>query len=275
MRVATFSLLVLVFAGCGRWVGVTAARREVLNEALQAQRFPVTPEEATLRMRGQLAVTTRCDRFSSGEVRCGGCLRGRCFELREEEGFTRLTTKEDFTEAELTSFWRPLDLKSLTTFRVELDARVADKLIEQEGTFVPRWGLTAGVLAGVSTDATSVGLGGRVGVRRWFDVHLLGHAAVEYRFRGDHELSLRFGLEIARWTDGRLWGAAGAPPASVSFFIGPIFRLPAFRGGIRTGVGLHVTDLRSAPFFLEVAAETFFAGDASRVTGVFTLGIGL
>ena len=106
-------------------------------------------------------------------------------------------------------------------------------------------------------------------------MHLLGHAAVEYRFRGDHELSLRVGFEIARWTEGRLWGAAGAPPASVSFFIGPLFRLPAFRGGVRTGVGLHVTDLRSAPFFFEIAAETFFAGESSRVTGVFTLGIGI
>lgn len=275
MRVAFFSLVVLVLAGCGRWFGTSAARREVLSEALQAQRFPISAEDATMRLRGQLAVTTRCDRFPTGEVRCGGCVRGRCFELLEEQGFTRVTTKADFTEAELTSLWQPLDAPSLNQFRTELDARVGDKLIEQEGNFVPRWGVTAGVLAGIPTDRTSLGLGGRAGVRRWFDVHLLGHAAVEYRFRGDHELSLRFGLEVARWTGGTLWGAVGAPPASVSFFIGPLFRVPAFRGGIRTGVGLHITDLRSAPFFFEIAAETFFAGEASRVTGVFTLGIGI
>jgi hypothetical protein len=36
-----------------------------------------------------------------------------------------------------------------------------------------------------------------------------------------------------------------------------------------------VTDLKSAPFFFEIAGETFFAGEASRVAAVFTLGIGI
>ena len=139
MRVAFFSLVVLVLAGCGRWFGTSAARREVLSEALQAQRFPISAEDATMRLRGQLAVTTRCDRFPTGEVRCGGCVRGRCFELLEEQGFTRVTTKADFTEAELTSLWQPLDAPSLNQFRTELDARVGDKLIEQEGNFVYRF----------------------------------------------------------------------------------------------------------------------------------------
>lgn len=268
-------LLALLLAGCSRWVGVAAARREVMSDELMAQRFPLSAEEATLRMRGQLAVSTRCDRLPSGEVRCGGCVHGRCFELLEEQGVTRVTTKDDLTEQELASLWQPLDAESLTTLRGQMDERVEDKLIEQEKTFVPRWGMTAGVLAGVPTDGTSVGLGVRAGVRRWFDVHLLGHAAFEYRYRGDHELSLRVGLEVARWSEGRLWGAVGAPPASVSFFIGPVIRVPALRGGLRTGVGFHVTDLRMAPFFFEVAAETFFAGEASRVAGVFTLGFGI
>lgn len=268
-------LLLLLLPGCGRWVGLTAARREVMNDALQGQRFPLTAEEATLRMRGQVAISTRCDRLPSGEVRCGGCVHGRCFELIEEQGVTRVRTKDELTEQELASLWQPLDAESLTTLRVEMEERVTDKLIEQEHTFVPRWGVTAGVLAGVSTDGTSVGLGGRVGVRRWFEVNLLGHAAFEYRYRGDHELGLRVGVEVARWSEGRLWGAAGAPPASVSFFIGPVIRVPAFRGGLRTGVGFHLTDLRSAPFFFELAAETSFAGEASRVAGVFTLGIGI
>ena len=274
MRILLVTLLLLA-TGCGRWVGLTSARRDAVSEALQEQRFPIGAEEATLRMRGQLAVTTRCDRLPSGEVRCGGCVRGHCFQLLEEQGVTRVSTKDELSEQELISLWQPLDAQSLTTFRAQLDDRVMDKLVAQETSFVPRWGVTAGVLAGLSTDATSVGLGGRVGVRRWFDVHLLGHAAFEYRYRGDHELSLRVGFEVARWTEGRLWGAAGAPPASVSFFIGPVIRLPAFRGGLRTGVGFHLTDIRMAPFFAEFAAETSFAGDASRVTGVFTLGIGI
>ncbi|MDP1823389.1 MAG: hypothetical protein Q8L48_09110 [Archangium sp.] len=274
MRLVLVTLLVLL-PGCGRWLGLAAARREVVSDALQAQRFPIGAEEATLRLRGQRAVSTRCDRFASGEVRCGGCVRSHCFQLVEEQGLTRVATKDDLTEAELLQLWEPLDAESLTVLRAELADRVQDQLIEQEKAFVPRWGLTAGLLAGVSTDATSVGPGGRAGVRRWFDVHLVGHAAFEYRYRGDHEVSLRVGLEVARWTEGRLWGGVGAPPASVSFFIGPLFRLPAFRGGVRTGVGLHITDLKSAPLFFEVAAETYFAGEASRVVGNFTLGIGL
>ena len=54
-------LLLLLLSGC-RLFGITAARREVLNETLRAQRFPLRPDEAAVRMRGQLAVTTRCDR---------------------------------------------------------------------------------------------------------------------------------------------------------------------------------------------------------------------
>lgn len=270
------ALLVLVLlSGCGRWVGVSAARREVLSEALQAERFPLGPEEATSRLRGPVAMATRCHRLPSGETQCGGCVRGRCFQLVEEQGLTRVVTKDDLSEQELTSLWQPLDAESLTQVRAEMDERVQDKLLEQERAFVPRWGVTAGVLAGVSTDGSSVGLGARAGVRRWFDVHLIGHAAFEYRYRGDHELGLRVGLEVARWSDGRLWGAAGAPPASVSMFIGPVLRVPAVRGGVRAGVGLHVTDLRSAPFFFEIAGETLFVGESSRVTAVFSLGVGI
>jgi hypothetical protein len=58
-------------------------------------------------------------------------------------------------------------------------------------------------------------------------------------------------------------------------FIGPLIRLPMIRSGLRTGVGIHITDIRSAPFFVELAAETHFAGEQSRVTGTFTIGVGL
>ena len=64
MRFVLVTLLVLL-SGCGRWLGLAAARRDVVSETLQAMRFPVGAEEATLRLRGQLAVTTRCDRFAS------------------------------------------------------------------------------------------------------------------------------------------------------------------------------------------------------------------
>lgn len=275
MRRVCLSLSLLLLSGCGRWVGYGAARREVVNDALREQRFPMGAEEAALLIRRQVPVTTRCDRMPSGEVRCGGCLRNRCFELIEEQGLTRVATQADHPDAELMALWQPLDGSSLATFREQLDDLVEDKLIDQERSFEPRWGITGGVFSGFATDFTSPNFGVRLGARRWFDVHLIGHAAFEYRFRGDHEVNVRAGLEIARWTEGRLLGAIGAPPASVSFFIGPLFRFPIFRPALRTGLGFHVTDLRSVPFFLEIAAETTFAGESSRVAASFTLGVGI
>ena len=264
---------VLFVSGC-RLTGVTAARREVVSDALQTLRFPVPPEEAAARLKSQLA-STRCDVMPSGELRCGACVRGRCFQLFDDQGSSRVVTSGELSETDLRMIWNGIDPRSLAELQSTIDERVQEKLIEQEGRFVPRWGMTAGLLAGVATDRSAVGLGARLGVRRWFDIHLLGHAAFEYRYKGDHELSLRFGLEISRWTEGRLWAMAGAPPASVSLFIGPLIRVPALRGGLRTGVGFHLTDLRSAPFFVEVAAETSFAGESSSVAGVFTIGIGI
>ena len=271
MRLAFACLLIL--SGC-RLTGVPAARREALSDALQTLRFPFPPEEAALRLRGHFA-STRCDRMPAGEMRCGACVRGRCFQLFEAEGDSRVVTGNELSEADLRLIWNGLDPQSLAELQPSLDDRVHDKLLEQEARFQPRWGLTAGVLAGVVTDRSAVGLGARAGVRRWFDVRLVGHAAFEYRYKGDHELSLRFGVEVSRWSEGRLWGALGVPPASVSLFIGPLIRVPAFRGGLRTGAGFHLTDLRSAPFFVELAAETFFAGQNSTVAGVFTVGLGI
>jgi hypothetical protein len=278
MRLAPLCLLLLLLGGCARWTGLASAKREAMSDALEELRFPFRSEEAAYRLRSQASLLVRCERLPSGEVRCGGCPRGRCFQLLEQDGYTRVVAKDPLTEVELASIWQPLDPPSLREFRADHAARVLDKWVDQEERFEPRWGLTGGILAGLSTDpgATgAVGIGGRLGVRRWFTMNLLGHAAFEYRYRGEHELSLRFGVEVARWTDGRLWGNVGVPPASVSMFIGPLLRMPALRGGLRTGVGVHITDLASVPFFVEAAAETSFAGESSRVAGTFTVGAGL
>ena len=274
MRFASFSLLVLLLTGC-RVMGVTAARREAVQEAFVSQRFPLNVEEAARRMQMRPGVRTRCDRFPSGAIECSGCLNAHCFKLIDDQGFTRVATADAFTEPELRTLWQPLDPGSLEALRPELDDRIHDTLVARANRFEPRWGITAGVLAGLPTDGSALGVGGRLGVRRWFDVHFIGHAALEYRNKGDHELSLRVGLELSRWTEDRFWGLLGVPPASVSMFIGPIIRVPAVRGGLRTGIGLHLTDLRSVPLFAEAAAETTFAGEASRVAFTFTVGAGI
>ncbi len=274
MRFASFSLLVLLLTGC-RVMGINAARREAVQEAFVSQRFPLNVEEAARRMQMRPGVRTSCDRFRSGAVECSGCLNAHCFKLIDDQGFTRVATADALAEAEVRSLWQPLDPGSLEALRGELDNRIHDALVDRANQFEPRWGITAGVLAGLSTDGSAVGIGGRLGVRRWFDIHFIGHAALEYRNKGDHELSLRVGLEIARWTEDRFWGLLGVPPASISMFIGPMVRVPAVRGGLRTGIGVHLSDLRSVPLFAEVAAETTFAGEASRVAFTFTVGAGI
>ena len=277
MRLSLLSLTVLLFACCGRLVGVSSARRDATLEALTAQRFALRPDEAALRLKGQKGITSRCD-WIDGGLRCGGCLRGRCFQLIQEGDSTRFVQQDELSEADLMSIWQPLDAPSLTAYRLVQEELVVEQLVMQEERFEPRWGFTGGLVAALTSEASSAGavmIGGRVGVRRWFDVHFIGHAAFEYRYRGEHELGLRVGLEVARWTDGRLWGLAGAPGASVSFFIGPVLRPAVLRPAIRTGVGLHITDIRSAPFFVEAAADTTFAGEQSRVVGTFTIGVGL
>lgn len=276
MKLRLALLCLLFFTGC-RLTGVASARREVVSDALQTLRFPVPPEEAAARLRSQRA-TSRCDVMPSGELRCGACVRGRCFQLFDDQGSSRVVTGPELNETDLRMIWGGIDPQSLAELQPHFEDLVQDKLIEQEARFEPRWGLTAGVLAGLTTETSSLGsvmAGGRIGVRRWFDIHLIGHAAFEYRFKGEHELGVRVGLEVSRWSEGRLWGNVGAPGGSVSLFIGPLLRVPNLRGGLRTGVGFHLTDLRSAPFFIEGAAETIFAGSASSVAGVFTVGIGI
>lgn len=283
MRLVPLSLTLLLLAGCGRLVGMNSARRDATREALVSQRFPMRPDEAALRVRTMQGITSRCD-WMSGELKCGGCTHGRCFQFADESGYTRVIPQDELSESDLMSIWQGLDRRSLDSYRLVQQDLVLDQLVKQEEEFEPRFGITGGFVAGLSTASSSlstVALGGRLGVRRWFDIHFIGHAAIEYRFLSasgtgsNHELAARVGLELARWTEGRLWGSVGAPGASIAMFIGPVLRLPTADVGIRTGVGVHLTDVRSAPFFVEAAADTSFAGEASRVTGTFTIGVGL
>ncbi len=276
MRLVPLSLTLLLLAGC-RLVGISSAQRDATRDALVSQRFPMRPDEAALRVRSLQGITSRCD-WMSGELKCGGCTHGRCFQFADEGGYTRVIPQDELSESDLMSIWQGLDRRSLDSYRLVQKDLVLDQLVKQEEQFEPRWGITGGAVAALDTERSALGavaLGGRLGVRRWFDIHFVGHAAFEYRYRGEHEFSLRAGLEVARWTEGRLWGAVGAPGASIAFFMGPVLRPANMRVVIRTGVGVHLTDVRSAPFFLEAAADTTFAGDASRVTGTFTIGVGL
>jgi len=275
-------LTLLVLTGCGRWLGTSVARHDIVAEELRARRFPMTAPQAAQRFGSD---RVRCDVPEPSRT-CSGCVRGLCFQLLEDPTGTRVEAPESMSEEQLMDLWQPLDAESLTTLRQELPARAELRLDEEDARFEPRFGITGGVTASLFGAAGSgVGFGARLGLRRWFTSQMIAHVAFEYQLRVAHELSLRVGFELTRWTNGRLWGSLGAPSASLSFFVGPVVDLvaPGTRVlgtvpqglGVRTGVGVHITQISSAPFFFEIAAETRFLGEASTVSPIFTLGVGL
>lgn len=274
MRVAVL-LLLSSLAGCASWSGATAARRDFLAEALEAERLPLSTAQAARLLQSAPGLATGCRRAPDGALSCEVCGAEGCASLTEEGEDTRVRNAGSLREPELSAAWLRVAPGTHREVLAAIPRLMPSLLIEQERRFEPRWGLTAGVLASASGDGSAVALGLRAGVRRWFDARLAGQAALEYRWRGDHELHARFGLELSRWTPYRFWGGVGAPPWSVILFAGPLLRVPLMRAGVRTGVGVLVTDLRSAPMFLELSADTLFAEDASRVIGTLSFGFGI
>lgn len=270
---AVASLWLLSLAGCASWTGVAAARRDVLAEALEAEVLPVRTVD--LPGRPPSGVALSCEQAPSGETTCRACGAAGCARLVEDPGGLRVVETASLTEREVSALWVNLSPGLYADVRRALPELVPAMLVEQQRRFEPRWGFIGGVLGSLSTDRSPIGLGLRAGVRRWFDIHLAGSAQLQYTWRADHELHLRLGLEVARFTPHRFWGQVGAPPASLALFVGPVLRLPLVRPGLRVGLGFLVTELRSAPFFFELAMDTFFAGEASRVAGTFSVGLGI
>jgi hypothetical protein len=190
---------------------------------------------------------------------------------------TRVQMARPLLERDARAVWLALDPVTFAEVEEELPALVEQRLLEQEKHAKGRWGFTAGLFSSLFTDnvTSNVTVGGRAGVRRWFDVHLGMQGVLQYAFRGEHELHARLGLEINRWTEDRLWAGLGAPGASITLFSGPTVLVPSGLASLRTGVTLLLTDLRGPPFFIELSADTQLRGEASRVVGGFTLGLGL
>lgn len=272
MRAAPW-LFLLSLAGCSSWTGVAAARRDVLAEALEAERFPLRVADVSARPPSGLALT--CEALPGGESACRACGESGCARLVDDVGGLHVQDTGTLSEREVSALWVNLGPGLYADVRAALPELVPAMLVEQQRRFEPRWGFTGGVAVSAVTDGTPIGLGARAGVRRWFDVHLAGFALLQYLWRADHDLHLRFGLEVARFTPGRFWGNLGAPPASIALFAGPVLRLPFVRAGVRTGLTFLVTELRSAPFFIELSMDTYFAGEASRLAGNFSVGFGI
>lgn len=227
------------------------------------------------------AVGLDCRVAADSSERCRAGVQNVWFTVHDGPEGGQFEVPENATEQQIVAFWKTLDISNFRQFEPQFEARVLDAMDREEAAFVPRWGLTAGLTSGVSPFAAAPELGARVGVRRWFSINAGAFAALDYNARltaNEHRFGLRFGAELTRFTDDRFWGRVGAPPASISAFVGPRIGLaPNARvtAGMRTGVGFLLTDWKMAPVLVEFCADTWFTGDSSKVDLFLAVGFGL
>ncbi len=275
------TLLVIALAGlgCAGWTGSAQARRAAIHEGLTSLHLGVGSRVALT----QAAFRVGCDVAPDGHERCRMSDGKAKMTLLDDPEGSRVIAAEG-TEAQLIAMWERLDVESFSRFsKSDLEPLVRFKLDEEAQAFTPRWGLVAGISSAATTDGLTSLLGGRLGVRRWFDVHFAAHAAVEYQYAQgttEHRFGLRLGGELARFTEGRFFGKVGAAPAAVSAFTGPMVGTSRTISGLasvwwRTGLGVTVNDWYWAPMFFELIADTVI--DAHNQPGVvfaFALGFG-
>lgn len=273
MRWCALTVLVVV-SGCARWTGVSRARQVVLREGLMEQRMPSG-------FRLALAPTVAgldCRVGAESIERCVAGVQNVWFGVTDGPEGGQFVVPESATEQQIVNFWKAIDLANFREFEPQVEARVNEVLAREEAEFEPRWGLTAAFTSGLSSTVATGELGAKAGVRRWFTINWGGFVALDYGLRlatAEHRLSARLGVELTRFTPGRLWGRVGAPPASISAFIGPRLAIPGPVPGVRTGVGLLLTDWKMAPVTVEFCADTWFTGESSRVEFFLAVGFGL
>lgn len=273
-------LAALASSGCTRWTGYAQARRGAIHEGLTSMHLGAG-SRAVL---AGAAFRPACDFAPDGNERCRMTDGKATMTLLDDPEGSHVIAAEG-TESQLIAMWQRLDRATWETFtRSSLESIAQAKLVEDAQAFTPRWGLMAGLSSAVTLDSAASLLGGRLGVRRWFDVHFAAHAAVEYQYEQGidrHRFGLRLGGELARFTEGRFFGKLGAPPASISAFTGPIFGTATSISATpsvwwRTGIGLTVTDWYWAPMFVETSADTVLdSGQQPGVRFLLSFGFGL
>lgn len=278
MRWCVTCVVLLLASGCPRWTGVAQARQKALRQGLMDQRMPEG-------FRFELAPTAAgldCRVGADLVEHCRAGVQNVWFAVNDGPEGGQFEVPTNATEQQIVSFWKTLDISNFRKFEPQLAALVHDELEREDAEFAPQWGLTAAFTSGVSpTTGGSPELGAKAGIRRWFSINWGGFLALDYTVRltaNEHRFALRVGAELTRFTPGRLWGRVGAPPVSISAFMGP--RLALFPNGrvapgMRTGVGFLLTDWKMAPLVLEFCADTYFTGDTSRVEFFLQVGFGL
>lgn len=273
-------VVALAGLGCTRWTGYAQARRGAIHEGLTSMHLGVGSRMALT----QAAFRVGCDVAPDGHERCRMSDGKANMTLLDDPEGSHVIAAEG-SEAQLIAMWQRLDTTTFSRFsKANLEPLAQAKMEEDAQAFTPRWGLVAGVSSAFSTDTASSLLGGRLGVRRWFDVHFAAHTAVEYQYvqlTNEHRFGLRLGAELARFTEGRFFGKVGVAPASISVFTGPAVGTATTLSSLpsvwwRTGIGFTATDWYWAPMFVELIADTVLdSGQQPGVRFVIALGFGI
>ncbi|MFT3708756.1 MAG: hypothetical protein QM817_13985 [Archangium sp.] len=276
LRCGCFLLLLVFASGCPRWTGVAQARQEVLREGLMDQRIRDGFKLGLARSRAGLDCRVGGDYVE----RCKAGVQNVWFEVKDGPEGGEIIVPPIASEAQISVFWRGVDLENYQAFQNELPALVADRLRKNDETFEPTWGLMAAATSSITPTLSVPTFGLKVGLRRWFSINYGGHLAFDYGFRlgtSTHVVGLRAGVELTRFTAGRIFGLVGSPPWSVSGFIGPRLQLPTGVPipGIRTGVGVALTDWKMAPLVVEFSADTWLRGDQTNVELSLSVGVGI
>ncbi len=276
LSTALLGLLLLVGAsGCFRAVRAWELRGEMLDHELRDRSFPVAPAEGLARIGAIASLSRTVCRDDAG---CSACTRETCFALEPSDAGTRVVPDQRLSEESARTLWQPLDAESLTQDSRGLDERVEAALLAEEARFVPRFGLTFGAFIGIGPEA---GVGLRLGVRRWHEMHVLSSLVAEYEYLGTdlRQAALLGRLELSRWSEFSAH-ALGAPSASVGLVVGAtgMFGPVPFTPGFRAGFDLHLNEYTGGlaiPFFIELAETTTWSGATPRLGARFEVGFGL
>lgn len=290
-----FALLLLIVApalpGCMRNLRAEEAYLKTLKEDFEAHRFKMSLPEAKLRILS-LAQSGRekvcapcvfadaCD-GKSCRFRFGSSVNDEACLLAEEAEYGKVGFKVTCgdtwrVEQTIRSVWEELEPQTMEPTEARAQAALAQTTLDEAQTFTPRWGLSGGAYGAFGFG--HIGIGGRLGVRRWHDPNFLYGALLDYEWTGynippapiaqrnaGHLVSGLLRAEVAPWS---AWSAqTSVPNLSLYMLAGGTWALDdnAFPGGgygWRFGLGGHLnkyTRSWSLPVFVELhLARLFF-----------------
>ncbi|MCI0574222.1 MAG: hypothetical protein L0Y66_26120 [Myxococcaceae bacterium] len=303
----------LLVTACTHSSRAERARGEALREALEAHTFPVSPEQARVRilslgLRSESALPVSDEGCSNTgcSIRVGLGIPGRGEVRLRLTGMPQETTRVELVstgtpleratpaqvwriQALLLQVWKALGEAGLADAQAQAARWAEAEAIDEWRTFRPRWGLT-GAATYVMGSGQS-GFAARFGVRRWLEPHLVASTMLESEWGtlsaspgssavSTHLLALPLRVELAPWTE--FSAAHGLPDTSFSLFAGPTLMMPGALGpeavpGLRAGVGLqllHATDGVLMPLVVEAHVQQHALPGGGVRDVRFSVGVG-